>query len=165
MKCFLLALCILVSKKLYGGRLRCCCKSKHRHIGLLTIPLDFAGNHIFHIRFRIFSGSKRHRDSSHIFTGCRRMCLVNDDGKPLVLQISYTINDIWEFLNRCCNNLCIAIQRNRQVRGHTLIIHHTDESSLVFHTHDGFLQLPIYNNSVCNNNNIIKNDLVIGIMQ
>ena len=93
------------------------------------------------------------------------MRLVNDDGKPLVLQISYTINDIWEFLNRCCNNLCVAIQRNRQVRGHTLIIHHTDESRLVFHTHDGFLQLPIYNNSVCNNNNIVKDNLVVGIMQ
>ena len=139
MKCFLLAFGILVSKNLYGGRLRCRCKSKHRYIGLFTIPLDFTGNHIFHIRFRIFSGTKRHRNSSHILTGCRRMRLVNDNGKPLVLQISYTINNIRKFLNRCCNDLCIAIQRNRQVCGHTLVIHHTDESRLVFHTHDGFL--------------------------
>ena len=93
------------------------------------------------------------------------MCLVNNDSKPLILKIRHTVHNIWKLLNRRSNDLCIAVQSNGKVSRYTLVIHHTNQTSLMLHAHDGFLKLPIYNNSVCNNNNIVKDNLVVGIMQ
>ena len=35
----------------------------------------------------------------------------------------------------------------------------------MFHAHDGLLQLAVYDNAVCHNDNIIKDDFVVGVMQ
>ena len=85
MECFSLTMLVQTTKQLNGRWLWCGCKCKYRYIGLLTVSLDFTGNHIFNISFRLVTRAKRHCNCSHIFTSSGRMCLINDYRKTLIL--------------------------------------------------------------------------------
>lgn len=100
-----------------------------------------------------------------IFTSSGRMGFINNHSKPLIFQVLYTVHDIGELLNGSCNNFGIAIQCNRQISRVTLIVHHADETGLVLHAHDGFLQLAIHHHAVGHNDDIVKDDFVVRVMQ
>ena len=165
MECFPLSLGVQPTKQLDRGGLRCCGECKHRNIRLLTVALNLVGNDIFHIGFNLLTGTQGHSDCCHVLTSSRRMRLVNDNCKTLLLQPSYTINDIWEFLNSGSNDFRIAVQCNCKVCGITLIIHYADQASLVFHAHNCFLQLTVNNHTVCNDDDIIENNFIVSIVQ
>ena len=46
-----------------------------------------------------------------------------------------------------------------------LIVHHTDKSGFMLHAHNSFLELTVNHNTVSDDDNIIKNDFVIYVMQ
>ena len=165
MECLTLAPGVQATEQLNGGRLRRCGKGKHRHIGLLAVALDFIGDHIFHICFDLFARTEGHGNSRHIFTSGGGMCLVNDDCKTLIFQPLHAVNDIRELLNGGSDNFGIAIQCYCQVSGVALIVHHANKTGLMLHTHDGFLQLAVNNHAVGNDDDIIENNLIVGIMQ
>ena len=164
-KCFSLAMRIQTTKQLNCCRLRCSCKCKNWYICLLTVSFDFTWNHIFNIWFSLITRTKRHCYRSHIFTCSRRMCLINNYCKTFILKVLYTINNIRELLNCGCNNLCITIQCNRKVSWIALIVHNTNQSGLMLHSHDCFLKLTVNNNSVSDNNDVVKNYLVFFVMK
>lgn len=91
--------------------------------------------------------------------------LVNDYGEALVLQSGDIVYDIRELLNRSRYNFCIAVQGNRQVRRIALVIHNTDEPCLVLHTHNGLLELSVSDHTVSDDDNVVKYDSVVGIVQ
>ena len=72
------------------------------------------------------AGTERHGNCRHIFTGCGRMCFVNDNSESLTFEPSYAVNDVRELLYGGSDDLCVAIQRNRKVSGITLVVHNTD---------------------------------------
>ena len=109
MECLALTFGIQAAKQLNGSGLWCGSKSKHRYIDLLAVALDFIGDHVFHISIALFAGAKGHGHCCHIFTGCGRMSLIDDYGKPLAFQVLYTVHDIGELLNGSCNDFGIAI--------------------------------------------------------
>ena len=65
-ECLSLPVGIQATEKLDGGRLRRSGESEHGDVCLLAVPLDFTGNHIFHIGLGLLTGAQRHRDSGHI---------------------------------------------------------------------------------------------------
>ena len=148
-----------------GSGLRCGGKSKHRNIGLLAVALDFIRDHIFHICIDLFTGAKGHGHCCHVFASSGRMGFIDNHSKPLIFQILYTIHDIGELLNGSCNDFGVAIQCNRQISRITLVVHHADETGLVLHAHDGFLQLAIHHHAVGHNDDIVKDDFVVSVMQ
>ena len=109
--------------------------------------------------------TKGHSDCCHILTGSRRMRFVNDNCKTLLLQSSYAIDDIGELLNGGSDNFRITVQRNCKVRRIALIIHYANQTSLVLHAHNGFLQLTVNNHTVCNDDDIIENNFIVSIVQ
>ena len=165
MECFSLSMLIQASKQLNCRRFRCCCECKNRYIGLLTVSLDFTGNHVFNICLSLVTRTKRHCNCCHIFTSGRRMRLINDYSKALIFKSLYAIHDIRELLYCRCNDLCITVQCNRKVSRVALIIHNTNQSSLMLHSHDCFLELAVNNNSVSYNDNIIKDNFVLCVMK
>ena len=165
MECLTLTFCVQATEQLNGRRLRCGSESKHGHVGLFTVSTDFIRNHIFHIGSFLLSGTKRLCDCRHILTSSGRVCLVNDNGEPLAFQPCNAVHDVREFLNRSSNNLRIAVQGNRKVGGVAFIVHHTDKSGFVLHAHNGFLKLPVNDNTVGDDDDIIKNNFVVRIVQ
>ncbi len=81
------------------------------------------------------------------------------------LQSCDTVNDVGELLDGGSNNLRVAVQRNCKVCGIALIVHHPDQSCLVLHTHDSFLQLTVHDNTIGNNDDVIEDDLIISVVQ
>ena len=63
------------------------------------------------------------------------------------------------------DDFCIAVQSNRKVSGIALVIHHANKASLVLHTHNGLLELPVYNNSVSDDDHVIKDDFIVSIVE
>ena len=165
MECLTLTLGVQTTEQLNGSWLRCRGKGKHRYIGLLAVALDFIGNHIFHICFDLFAGAEGHGNSRHILASGGGMCLVNDDCETLIFQSLHAVNDVRKLLNGGSDNFSVAVQRNRQVSGVALIVHHADKTGFMLHTHDSFLQLAVHNHTVGNDDDIIENNLVVGIVQ
>ena len=93
------------------------------------------------------------------------MCLIDNNRKTLVFQPCNAVRDIREFLNRGCNDFSIAVQSNRKVSGVAFIVHHTDKSSFVLHAHNSPLELTINHNTIGHDHNIVKNNLIICIVQ
>ena len=93
------------------------------------------------------------------------MCLIDNNRKTLAFQPCNAVHDVREFLNRSSNNLRIAVQCNRKVGGVAFIVHHTDKSGFVLHAHNGFLKLPVNDNTVGDDDDIIKNNFVVRIVQ
>ena len=93
------------------------------------------------------------------------MGLVDDDGEMLLLQALYAVHDKGKLLDGGGDDFCVAVQRNRKVSRIALIIHHTDEASLVLHAHDGLLELPVYNNTVGDDDHVVKDDFVVSIVE
>ena len=139
MERFTLTFCVQTTEQLDGCRLWCRCKSKHRYIRLFAVSADFIRNHIFNIGTILFSCTKRLRDSCHVFTRCGGMCLINNDRETLVFQPCNAVHDIREFLNRGGDDFRIAVQSNGKVSRVTFIVHNTDKTGFMFHTHDGLL--------------------------
>ena len=93
------------------------------------------------------------------------MRFINDNGESLTFQPCNTVYNVWEFLNRGSNDLCVAVQGNCKVSGVAFIVHHTDKSSFMLHAHNGFLKLTINDDTVSNDDDIIENDFILRIMQ
>ena len=165
MECLTLPLGVQATEQLNGSRLRCCGKGKHGHIGLLAVALDFIGDHILHISFDLFAGAEGHGNSRHILTGGGGMRLINDDCETLIFQSLHAVHDIRELLNGSCDNFGVSVQCNRKVSGVALIVHHTNKTGFMLHAHDSFLQLAVNNHTVGNDDDIIENNLIVGIMQ
>ena len=167
MECLTLAVRIDPSEQLQCGRLRCCGKREHRHIGLFAIASDLVGDYIFGIRFGDFhfTRTERHRHCRHIFARCGRMCFVDDYGKTLILQARNILHDVRELLNSGRYNLCVAVQGNSQISRIALVIHHADQTGLVLQSEDCFLQLTVNHDTVSYDDNIVEDDLVICIMK
>ena len=120
------------------------CESEHGDIGLFAVAGNLVNNDVFSINscFRInihLALAQGHGDSSHILAGSRRMCFVNNNCETLLFKASDIINNVRELLDSGCDNFCISLQRQCKICGCTLIIHHTDQTSLVLHTSDGRL--------------------------
>ena len=165
MECLTLTFCVQATEQLNGRRLRCGSESKHGHVGLFTVSTDFIRNHIFHIGSFLLSGTKRLCDRCHVLTCGGGMCLIDNNRKTLVFQPCNAVHDIREFLNRGCNDFSIAVQSNRKVSGVAFIVHHTDKSSFVLHAHNSPLELTINHNTIGHDHNIVKNNLIICIVQ
>ena len=167
MECFSLASGVQATKKLNCRRLRCGGKSKHGDVCLFSVTANLVGNQIFDISLTNFNlaGAERHSNRCHIFSGCGRMCLVDNDGETLTFQSCNAIDDVWEFLNRSGDYLSVAVQRNRKVGRIALIIHHPDQTRFVLHAHNGLLQLTVDHDTVGNDDDVIEDYLVIRIMQ
>ena len=93
------------------------------------------------------------------------MGLVDDDGKMLLLQALHAVNDKGELLDGGGDDFCIAVQCNRKVSRITLVIHHADKASFMLHAHNGLLELPVYNNTVGDDDHVIKDDFVVSIVE
>ena len=143
-------------------------KGEDRYIGCLAVALDFIFDSILRIGFfgtlvlpqRIF-------DRNHILTGRRRMGFVNDNGKGLVVLILRQLPEIHieELLNRGDNDFIVAFQRIGKVGRGLFVINSADKAALVVDTLDCVLQLTVYHNTVCNDQNTVVNDLVLRIVQ
>ena len=160
-----LSLGVQSTEQLNRCGLGCSGERKHGNIGLFAVATDLVRNHVFDIAVFLLAGAQRHGDRRHIFTGSRRMCLVDNNGEPLVFQPRNAIHDVWEFLNRSSNNLRIAVQGNCKVGGVAFIVHHTDKSGFVLHAHNGLLKLTVNDNTVGDDDDIIKNNFIICIVQ
>ena len=93
------------------------------------------------------------------------MSLINNNRKAFILQALNAVHNIRELLDRCCNDLRIAVEGDSEVGRIALFVHHTDKPRLMLHTHDRFLKLSVNNYSICHYDNIVENDLVVGIME
>ena len=93
------------------------------------------------------------------------MSLINNNRKAFILQALNAVHNIRELLDRCCNDLRIAVEGDSEVGRIALFVHHTDKPRLMLHTHDRFLKLSVNNHSVGHDDNIIENDLVVSIME
>ena len=165
MKCLFLSLCILSSEKLYCCRLWRCCKSKHGNIRLFSLFGNLVNNHIFRIIYQFISISERHCHRCHILTCSGRMSLIYNNCKLFIFQPPYTVNNVREFLYCSGDNFRISLNRKRKVIGITPFIHHTNHPCLMFNSHYCLLELPVHHYPVRTNNNIIKYDFILLIMQ
>ena len=167
MECFTLASGVQATKKLNCCRLRCGGESKHGDVCLFPVTANLVGDQIFNISFTNFNlaGAERHSNRCHVLTGCGGMGFVDDDGETLTFQPCNAVDDVRKLLNRSSYNLCVSVQRNRKVSRIALIIHHPDQTRFVLHAHNGLLQLTVDHDTVGNDDDIIKDDLVIRIMQ
>ena len=155
------------TKQAQCHRLGCSSKGKDRHIGSLAVALDFVFDSILRIGFfgtlvlpqRIF-------DRNHILAGRGRMGLVNDNGKSLVILVLRQLPEIYieELLNRGDNDFVIAFQCIGKVGRGLFVINGADKSTLMVDTLDSILQLAVYHNTVCNDQNAVINDMVLGIV-
>ena len=132
---------------------------------MFSVAANLVGDHVLNIADFLLTGAKRHRNCSHILSGGRGVRLIYNDCKTLTFQSGYTVHYVWKFLNSCGYDLRIAVQCNRKVCRITLLVHNTDKTCLVFHTNDSFLELPVNHNTVGNDDYIVKDDLIVGIMQ
>ena len=165
MECFTLSLGVQPTEQLNGRRLRCGSESKHGHVGLFAVSADLVCNHIFHIGGFLLTGTKRLCDRCHVLTCGGGMCLIDNNRKTLVFQPCNAIHDIREFLDCGGDDFCIAVQCNGKVGGVAFIVHHTDKSGFVLHAHNGLLKLTVNDNTVGDDDDIIKNNFVICIVQ
>ena len=156
---------VQATKELNGGRLRSGGKGEHGHIGLFAVALDLVGDHVLHIAIKLLAGAQRHRNSGHILTGGGGMGLVNDDGKPLIFQPLHAVHDIRKLLDGSGNDFCVTVEGNRQISGITFIVHHPDQPGFMFHAHNGFLELPVHYHTVGNDDDIVEDDLIVGIVE
>ena len=166
MKGFILSLLIYPAEKLQGSRFRRSSKGKHRHIRLLAVAIDFINDDIFNINIGFhFTGAKRLGNRRHVLAGGRRMRFVNDYRKVLILQAFDAIHDIRELLNRRCDNLRVTAKRIGKVSRVALVVHNTDKAFLVLNTKYRLLQLSVDYYAVSTDDDIIKDNLVVCIMQ
>ena len=95
------------------------------------------------------------------------MGFVNDNGKGLVVLILRQLPEIHieEFLNRGDNDFVVAFQCIGKVGRGLFVINGADKSALMVDTLDCVLQLTVYHNTVCNDQNTVVNDLVLRIVQ
>ena len=93
------------------------------------------------------------------------MGLVNDDGKPLIFQPLHAVHDIRKLLDGSGNDFCVTVEGNRQISGITFIVHHPDQPGFMFHAHNGFLELPVHYHTVGNDDDIVEDDLIVGIVE
>ena len=143
-------------------------KGKDRYIGCLAVALDFIFDSILRIGFfgtlvlpqRVF-------DRNHILAGRRRMGFVNDNGKGLVVLILRQLPEIHieEFLNRGDNDFVVAFQCIGKVGRGLFVINGADKSTLMVDTLDCVLQLAVYHHTVCNDQNAVIDNMVLGIVQ
>ena len=160
-----LALAIQPPKQHDRGWFGCSGEREDGYVGLLTVTADLIGNHVFRIREFLLASAKRLRNCCHVLTGGRGMRLVDDDREGLVLQAFHAVHDIGELLNGRGDDFCIAVQRHGQIRRVAFIVHHANQARFMFHAHDGFLQLPVNDHSVCDDNHVIKDDLIVSVVQ
>ena len=85
--------------------------------------------------------------------------------KPLIFQALHAVHDIGELLDGGGDDFCVTVQRNRKVSRIALVIHHADKASLMLHTHNGLLELPVYNNTVGDDDHVIKDDFIVSIVE
>ena len=143
-------------------------KGKDRHIGGLAVALDFIFDSILRIGFFgaiilpqcIF-------DRNHILAGRRRMGFVNDNGEGLVVLILRQLPEIHieELLNRGDNDFVVAFQCIGKVGRGLFVINGADKAALVVDTLDCVLQLAVYHNTVCNDQNAVIDNMVLSIVQ
>ena len=128
MECFTLTSGVQATEELNGRRLRRSGERKHGNIGLFPVAANLVSDHIFDIKIANFNlaGTERHGNCCHIFTGCGRMCLVDDDSESLTFEPRYAVNDIRELLYCGSDDLRVSVQRNRKVSRIALVIHNTD---------------------------------------
>ena len=93
------------------------------------------------------------------------MGFVDDNGKPLFLQAGNAVHDVRELLNCGRYNFRIAVQRNGKIGRIAFIIHDADKPGFMLHAHDGFLKLTVHHDSVGDNHDIVKDDLIVRIMK
>ena len=132
------------------------------------MALDFVLDSILRIGFfgtlvlpqRVF-------DRNHILAGRGRMGLVNDNGKGLVVLVLRQLPEIHieEFLNRGDNDFIVSLQRIGKVCRGLFIINSADKAALVVDTLDSVLQLAVHHNTVCNDQNAVIDNMVLGIVQ
>ena len=162
---FALAFGVQPSEELQRGRFWRCCEGKHRDIGLFAVAPDLVGDNVFHIVIFLIVSGERLGNGSHIFAGSGRVGFVDDHSEALVLEPSHAIDNVWEFLDRGGDDLGVAVERDRQISRIALIVHDTDQASFVFQSHDRFLQLPVYDHAVGHDHDVVKDDLVVRIVQ
>ena len=83
----------------------------------------------------------------------------------LVIDSLNGIDDIEEFLNSSSDDFGVMGQLICQIRRGAGIIHHPDQPRFVIHTQNCFLELPINNHAVSHDDDVIKNDLVVRVME
>lgn len=164
-KCLSLPFGVQSTEQLNRCRLGRGGERKHGDVGLFAVAANFVRDHILDITDFLIAGAQRHGDCRHILTGGGRVCLVNDNGEPLAFQPCNAVHDVRELLNRGCNNFCVAVQGTCKVCRVAFIVHHTDKSGFVLHAHNGFLKLPVNDNTVGDDDDIIKNNFVVRIVQ
>ena len=165
MECLILPLRVQPAEQAQRFILRRSREREHGHVRLLPGLFDLIVDHIIRILVLLVAGTKRLRDRLHILAGCRGMRFIYDHSEPLSLQVSHCVHDIRELLDRRRNDLRIMRQFIRQICRCTLIVHHADKSGFMIHPEDGFLQLPVNDHAVGDDDYIIEDDLIIRIMQ
>ena len=93
------------------------------------------------------------------------MSFINNNCKIFILQAANAIYYIGKLLDSGGYNLGITSQRLGKVSRITLVIHYTDEPSLMFDTHNCLLQLPVNYYTVSADNGVIKDDFIICVMK
>ena len=88
--------------------------------------------------------------------------VVSEEDLP---QAKRDIEAIRKFLNGGSNDLGITFQRDCEVGRGTFIIHYTNQARLMLHPRNRRLKLSVDDYAVGNDNNIIKNNLIVFIMQ
>ena len=165
MECLVMALGVQPAEQAQRFGLGCRRERKNADIGLFAGTLDLVVDQIICVGIFLIAGAKRLGNCLHILPCGGAVGLIDDDGKVLVSQSGNCIHDVRELLDRCRNDLGVVRQLVGQVRRSALVVHHTDESSLVIHSKDRPLQLTVDNDAVCYNDDVVEDDLVIGIMQ
>jgi hypothetical protein len=89
------------------------------------------------------------------------MSLVNNHGEMFAGLILDTLKNITERLHGGDDNFGIAVQGCRKVFGMAVIIHNFNKATFVLNLHNGILQLPVYHNTVGDDNHRIKDSLII----
>ena len=93
------------------------------------------------------------------------MGFVDDHGKMLLLQVMDGVDDIRELLNRRGDDLRIALQGPGQVLRVACIVHDANQASLVFQAPDSVLQLPVDDDAVRDDDDIIEDDVIVGVVE
>ena len=92
------------------------------------------------------------------------MRLVDDNGKLFLFEPRHAVYDIRKFLYGRCDDFRISLQCNGKVCGRTFIVHHADQSRFMLHAENRVLQLPVHDNAVGHNDDIVENHLIFGIV-
>ena len=93
------------------------------------------------------------------------MGFVDNDSESFILQAANAIYYVGELLDSGSDNLGVTSQSLSKVGRITLVIHYTDESRLVFDSHNCLLQLPIHYYTISTDNCVIKDNFIICVMK